>query len=393
MDDPAALDPEDAARLESLADAARDIVAGAADDDADGVGAALSQFRQIASQVDHDAVLNATQTPADAGVWAPELAGLLRRIPDGWGRWIECDRGWYPILGRLEQRLSALAAGWQLHQVKEKYGTLRVYMSVSPGPVQDPSDPQPEHPGARAADDAKQAWRAAHRAWCERRDAWSATAEGVAAIAEANALSAAAERIVAEAERAAARTCERCGEPGRMHRTKAPSPWLKTLCGRCAGEDHLTPEAWEVWWEAEKPHHRARMRALRVKYLEGSRLLVASADQELLAAVPADYVRDPAAVAAALGTGGFDELWIGPDPAGQAAIAWLATRFAGHDPRAAGRPTGAGGHVLAPPPEAPSLCFWSTEGLDTAPLRDLAITWRYADASFFAEGRSPVADD
>jgi hypothetical protein len=64
--------------------------------------------RIMSVDVDRDTMLNALHVPADAGPFAPALETILRRIPDGWGRWISHDAGWYPIVVGADQRLSAI---------------------------------------------------------------------------------------------------------------------------------------------------------------------------------------------------------------------------------------------------------------------------------------------
>ena len=65
--------------------------------------------------------------PDDAGEYEAPLRRLLERIPDGWGPWISCGPGWYPILARIEERLSDLDPDYGVNQIKEKFGTLRFY--------------------------------------------------------------------------------------------------------------------------------------------------------------------------------------------------------------------------------------------------------------------------
>jgi hypothetical protein len=52
---------------------------------------------------------------------------LLDRIPAQWGKWVSCDSGWDWILNDLDKKLMYLDFNYKIHQVKEKFGTLRVY--------------------------------------------------------------------------------------------------------------------------------------------------------------------------------------------------------------------------------------------------------------------------
>lgn len=104
--------------------AARSAVGGLARSTADGgldteaVEATVEQLRQI--DVDLARIRDAIHLPDDAGDYAEALTALLGRIPDGWGRWIDCDAGWYAILADLEAKLSALDCDYTVLQVNEK---------------------------------------------------------------------------------------------------------------------------------------------------------------------------------------------------------------------------------------------------------------------------------
>jgi hypothetical protein len=153
----------------------------------------------------HRQLLDAVHVPEDAGEHAEALTGMLLRIPDGWGRWISCSRGWYPLLVELDEQLRALLPNYVIHQVKEKLGGLRYYWE--PGEdVQDPKDH--EGPG-RAAELQRRVELA--------RD------------------------LVHTAEKRAAVTCELCGAPGRMQRTPSPSHRYRTLCTACAEREGYSP--------------------------------------------------------------------------------------------------------------------------------------------------------
>lgn len=53
----------------------------------------------------------------------PELKNNLMAF--GW----ECDSGWYPLIQELIEKLNEYPEEMHLMQVKEKYGTLRFYIS------------------------------------------------------------------------------------------------------------------------------------------------------------------------------------------------------------------------------------------------------------------------
>jgi hypothetical protein len=108
-----------------------------ADEEASGDGALPELIQEIVgpegmavmAEIARDPVafLNTPHLPEDAGAYAEGLAAILQRIPPGWGRWIGCSRGWYPLLIETDQKLAALDPAYQVHQVKEKFGGLRYY--------------------------------------------------------------------------------------------------------------------------------------------------------------------------------------------------------------------------------------------------------------------------
>lgn len=119
--------------------------------------------------------------PADAGRYAAALERILRRIPDGWWLGIGHDAGWYRIAVACDERLAAIDPDYVLHQVKQKFGTLRYYCV----------------PSAELGPDVLEAF----------------------------------DDITDEAECVSAMTCERCGNPGALHRRGGQ---VKTLCAGCA---------------------------------------------------------------------------------------------------------------------------------------------------------------
>ena len=145
--------------------------------DGDGDLSELAALPAISSQT----ILNALFVPEDAGEYAAGLEAILRRIPDGWGRWIGCGRGWYPIIVKLDERLAAIDPDYEVMQVKEKFGTLRYYC----------------------------------------------TGDGEEAVFN----------LIMEAEQQSAVTCELCGTPGQIHER---GYWLRTLCSDCAAAQGYT---------------------------------------------------------------------------------------------------------------------------------------------------------
>ncbi|OBB81462.1 hypothetical protein A5760_16365 [Mycobacterium colombiense] len=87
--------------------------------------------RLISCDIDPETLCNTLCIPPDAGRYAEALERILRRIPDGWGRWISHDAGWYPIVANLDERLAAIDPDYVVHQVKEKFGALRYYSAPS----------------------------------------------------------------------------------------------------------------------------------------------------------------------------------------------------------------------------------------------------------------------
>jgi DNA-binding PadR family transcriptional regulator len=109
---------------------------------------------------------------------------FLLRIPERWGRRLHHGPGWIPIILALDSYLSVLVPGYEVHQCKEKFGTLRFY------------------------------W-----AWPE------GTPETVRG---------AADLLVRAAEVASAHTCELCGTHDDVRIRKPNGFWIRSLCPRCA---------------------------------------------------------------------------------------------------------------------------------------------------------------
>lgn len=203
--DPLEMTPEEKGSLAASNAALRDLAGALLSRDRDGADAAFAAVHQVEAQVDREALLDKIHMPDDAGEYEDGLRAIMMRIPDGWGRWISCSRGWYPIIIELDQQLAAIDPDYGIHQLKEKLAMLRAYIRASDGVSE--ADQQ------------------------QMRD------------------------LVREAEAQAETTCELCGEPG--VRQVSPRGWLKTLCAACAeqkgyerlGElvNDLTPDHRGLW--------------------------------------------------------------------------------------------------------------------------------------------------
>lgn len=74
-----------------------------------------------------NSILDTPYVPENAGEYEASLRGIIARIPEGWGRWISHDKGWYKIIVDADKMISYIDPDYEIHQVKEKYGTLRFY--------------------------------------------------------------------------------------------------------------------------------------------------------------------------------------------------------------------------------------------------------------------------
>lgn len=186
------LDKTERARWEAVKENVDDVADAITRGDSEGAGAALSAVHQVGGQLDTQRLLNSLHIPKDAGEYAESLTRMLQRIPDGWGRWIGCRAGWYPLIVKLDQDLEAIDPDYELNQVKEKFGTLRYYIELS--------DAARVTPGV---------------------------------LDRAN-------ELIAEAERASDTICEQCGQPSSAKKTAGG--WYKTLCDTCSGDRYIPAE-------------------------------------------------------------------------------------------------------------------------------------------------------
>lgn len=140
--------------------------------------------------------------PDDAGEYADDLLDIMNRIPIGWGRWISCDKGWYKLLADTNRKMKMMWPQYEIHQVKEKFGTLRFYWGIS-----------------------------------SEDENWAAMNEDVR-----NTVYDIMNDIESAAENRSAYICESCGKYGK---TRDRGHWLKTLCAPCAIEQNYPLEEWE----------------------------------------------------------------------------------------------------------------------------------------------------
>ena len=119
---------------------------------------------------------------------APErlerMKPILDRIPPEWGTYLP-DPGWDQLLLELDARISETDPDYTIFQAKEKFGTLRFYISLSEG--------ADEHDDAIVGN------------------------------------------LVTMAEHKSSHTCEWCGADGAKARHTG---WIKTLCDDCAERRH-----------------------------------------------------------------------------------------------------------------------------------------------------------
>lgn len=204
-------------------------------------------------QNDLDAMLNTVYVPEDAGEHADALRRILERIPERWGRWISCASGWYPLVIELDQKLAAMFPDYELHQVKEKFGTLRYYIGLPELQPQCCIDLEATRPSEGAIDPR---WlRGQERTLHEQYelDKWfyeiyiphfdTEEHEQQNAALEPererrSKISKMMHEIIDNYEAKSAVTCELCGSPAEM---RVRHYWYRTLCTPCAELDGYLP--------------------------------------------------------------------------------------------------------------------------------------------------------
>jgi hypothetical protein len=172
----------------------------AATDDTAGLEAAVRAVQQIMRGLDAEHYTDALDVPQSIGESADGLRGILMRIPDGWGRSISCERGWYPLLTELDGELAVLLPRYRIHQVKEKFAGLRFYWD-SGERIVDPNDPEPTVVGEAASPTEEARLLADHETWQRRLSAYLETREGRARQEDLDRRIELAERLVKRPQR------------------------------------------------------------------------------------------------------------------------------------------------------------------------------------------------
>lgn len=113
-----------------------------------------------------------------------DLAGIRARFLPGWYGSLDVGPGWYRLIVDLDRELAAIDPGFQLIQIKEKFGGLRYFVEF------EPDRPRPGF-----------------------------------------------DELIRAAERRSERTCEQCGGDGGLTRRGS---WVRTLCAADAEASGFT---------------------------------------------------------------------------------------------------------------------------------------------------------
>lgn len=187
--------------------------------------------------------------PEDAGKYADDISNILSRIPSRWGRWISCSKGWYPLVIELDKKLAEILPDYELHQVKEKFGTLRYYTGFPDLKLQCCIDIDSERPCKGAVDpkwlfgkertlgEQYQLDTWYHQTFLPHYDSEEHKAQDLALDPERlrrRDLSIEMEKVIEYYEDLSAKTCELCGAEAKLLARKY---WYKTLCLTCADKE------------------------------------------------------------------------------------------------------------------------------------------------------------
>jgi len=186
--------------------------------------------------------------------YPPEIQRIADRIPERWGRWISCESGWWPLLIELNEKLEQIAPDYEIHQVKEKFGTLRYYVGLpdlksqccidieATRTVEGPVNPRYLRMGEE---------RTIHEQYALDKwfyeifmphfdtDEHEAGQEALEPEREKRRVkSEQMQEIIDAYEDRSAITCELCGSAAEM---KVRGYWYRTLCAQCAEKEGYMP--------------------------------------------------------------------------------------------------------------------------------------------------------
>lgn len=205
------------------------------------------------NQEELDIMLDTIHVPEDAGDHADDLRRILSRIPPRWGRWISCSSGWYPLIIELDKKLAEIFPDYELHQVKEKFGTLRYYIGFpqldpqccididAERPCDGPVDPKWLRGAERTLEQQYELDKWYFQDYLSHFDTEEHEKQREALRPEQerrNELSERMHKIINEYEDLSAKTCELCGAEAEM---RARNYWYRTLCTPCAEKDGYLP--------------------------------------------------------------------------------------------------------------------------------------------------------
>jgi hypothetical protein len=173
-------------------------------------------------------------TPVPA---AADVTHILGRFEPGWHPALWVEPGWYRLIVELDAALAEIEPDYVLHQVKEKFGGLRVYFELPSPQMACCRTFHATHPAPSAEDADYELWL--RRFDDHNRDEEHASAlEGLARHqAERDERLERMRQIVAGYEARSLTVCEVTGRHGRLMRKGGT---LKTLC------DDFREQGWGV---------------------------------------------------------------------------------------------------------------------------------------------------
>lgn len=116
-------------------------------------------------------------------VHTKDILHMLSKFDSNFPPTIDVGPGWIHIIAKLHNAIFFMNPNYKLAQVKQKFGGLRYYVDLHFDDDQDPTLPT----------------------------------EIINVL-------------IRHAEELASQTCEECGEPGKLNKSK---PWIKTVCDNC----------------------------------------------------------------------------------------------------------------------------------------------------------------